>query len=125
MCLLGPCLLACLRYTCHQVEEKYTIENGYAHDAQVIYGDTDSVFVKFGVETVADAMKFGEEAADMVSTTFLKPIKLEFEKVSVWTTMYIYICVYMYIYVYVCRDATMSVRIHANTYVCIYTFIHI
>ena len=23
-------------------EEKYCIQNGYAHDAQVIYGDTDS-----------------------------------------------------------------------------------
>merc|ERR1719277_293368 len=37
--------------------------------------------VKFGVDTVAEAMRLGEEAADMVSATFLKPIKLEFEKV--------------------------------------------
>merc|ERR1712176_967635 len=29
----------------------------------------------------AEAMKLGEEAADMVSATFIKPIKLEFEKV--------------------------------------------
>merc|ERR1712048_510909 len=67
--------------TKQQVEEKYCIKNGYANDAQVVYGDTDSVFVKFGVDTVAEAMKLGEEAADMVSETFLKPIKLEFEKV--------------------------------------------
>merc|ERR1711957_559745 len=51
------------------------------HDAQVIYGDTDSVMVKFGCKTVAEAMSFGKEAADMVSETFLRPIKLEFEKV--------------------------------------------
>eukprot|EP00929_Paragymnodinium_shiwhaense_P105428 TRINITY_DN7044_c0_g1_i1.p1 TRINITY_DN7044_c0_g1~~TRINITY_DN7044_c0_g1_i1.p1 ORF type:complete len:1040 (-),score=307.96 TRINITY_DN7044_c0_g1_i1:396-3515(-) len=67
--------------TKRQVEAHYTIQNGYAHDAHVIYGDTDSVFVKFGPDTVAECMKLGEEAADRVSTTFLKPIKLEFEKV--------------------------------------------
>jgi DNA polymerase delta subunit 1 len=63
------------------VEEKYTIENGHAHDAQVIYGDTDSVMVKFGTDSVEEAMRLGEEAAGMVSATFLRPIKLEFEKV--------------------------------------------
>jgi len=68
-------------HTKNMVEAKYTIENGYAHNAQVIYGDTDSVMVKFGVDSVAEAMKLGQEAADMVSETFLKPIKLEFEKV--------------------------------------------
>merc|ERR1719277_2681916 len=37
--------------------------------------------VKFGVDTVAEAMRLGREAADLVSATFLRPIKLEFEKV--------------------------------------------
>jgi len=64
-----------------EVEEQYTIANGYSHDAKVIYGDTDSVMVKFGVENLADAMKLGEEAAQFVSKKFEKPIKLEFEKV--------------------------------------------
>ncbi|PQE28442.1 hypothetical protein CJF30_00008156 [Rutstroemia sp. NJR-2017a BBW] len=64
-----------------EVEAKYTIVNGYSHDAQVIYGDTDSVMVKFGVKDLADAMKLGEEAAQYVSSKFIKPIKLEFEKV--------------------------------------------
>ncbi|RAO70726.1 uncharacterized protein BHQ10_006738 [Talaromyces amestolkiae] len=64
-----------------EVEAKYTIANGYSHDAQVIYGDTDSVMVKFGVRTLEEAMKLGEEAADYVSSKFIKPIKLEFEKV--------------------------------------------
>jgi DNA polymerase delta subunit 1 len=58
-----------------EVEARYTIANGYSHDAQVIYGDTDSVMVKFGVGELA------EEAADFVSSKFIKPIKLEFEKV--------------------------------------------
>ncbi|CAH1787413.1 unnamed protein product [Owenia fusiformis] len=63
------------------VEENYTIENGYKHNAKVIYGDTDSVMCKFGVETVAEAMELGKKAADEISATFIKPIKLEFEKV--------------------------------------------
>ena len=50
-------------------------------DAVVIYGDTDSVMVKFGVETVAEAMELGHIAATQVSKKFIKPIKLEFEKV--------------------------------------------
>jgi DNA polymerase delta subunit 1 len=64
-----------------EVEARYTIANGYSHDAQVIYGDTDSVMVKFGVTELEEAMKLGEEAADYVSSKFIKPIKLEFEKV--------------------------------------------
>mmetsp|Transcript_75821 Transcript_75821/g.158059 ORF Transcript_75821/g.158059 Transcript_75821/m.158059 type:complete len:1056 (+) Transcript_75821:103-3270(+) len=70
-----------IEHTKNMVEAHYTIQNGKAHDAKVIYGDTDSVFVKFGCETVAEAMEMGEEAADMVSKTFAHPIKLEFEKV--------------------------------------------
>ena len=50
-------------------------------NAVVIYGDTDSVMVKFGVETVAEAMELGHYAATEVSKKFVKPIKLEFEKV--------------------------------------------
>ena len=64
-----------------EVEAKYNIANGYAHDAEVIYGDTDSVMVKFGTPNLAEAMKMGQEAADYVSGKFTKPIKLEFEKV--------------------------------------------
>jgi len=37
---------------------------------------------KFGVKTVAEAMKLGKEAADTISRNFPEPIKLEFEKVS-------------------------------------------
>ena len=38
----------------------------YGADAIVVYGDTDSVMVKFGVKTVDDAMKLGLEAAEEV-----------------------------------------------------------
>lgn len=67
--------------TKNEVEARYNIANGYSHDAQVIYGDTDSVMVKFGTTELAEAMKLGEEAANFVSSKFVKPIKLEFEKV--------------------------------------------
>lgn len=63
------------------VESKYTLANGYAADAKVIYGDTDSVMCKMGVQTVQEAMKIGREAAEWVSSHFIPPIKLEFEKV--------------------------------------------
>lgn len=63
------------------VEEKFTTLGGYEHNAEVIYGDTDSVMVQFGVPTVEAAMNLGREAAEYISGTFIKPIKLEFEKV--------------------------------------------
>ncbi len=64
-----------------EVEARYTVANGYSHDAQVIYGDTDSVMVKFGPKELDKAMQLGEDAASYVSSKFVKPIKLEFEKV--------------------------------------------
>jgi len=50
--------------------------------AHVIYGDTDSVMVNFGVKTVAEAMFLGQYGADEISKRFMSPIKLEFEKVT-------------------------------------------
>ena len=67
--------------TREEVQATYTIENGYEFDAQVIYGDTDSVMVKFGPKDLKKVMKLGQEAAEFVSAKFPKPIKLEFEKV--------------------------------------------
>lgn len=64
-----------------EVESHYSVANGYDHDAQVIYGDTDSVMVKFGTNKLEEAMRLGAEAASLVTTKFTKPIKLEFEKV--------------------------------------------
>ncbi len=63
------------------VETHFTVANNYPADAQVVYGDTDSVMVKFGVHDVVTAMPLAEEAAKLVSAEFPSPIKLEFEKV--------------------------------------------
>ncbi|KAK1264132.1 DNA polymerase delta catalytic subunit [Acorus gramineus] len=70
-----------IEHTKKLVEEKFTTTGGYDYNAQVVYGDTDSVMVQFGVSNVAAAMTLGREAAEYISNTFTKPIKLEFEKV--------------------------------------------
>ncbi|WCJ37598.1 DNA polymerase delta catalytic subunit [Euphorbia peplus] len=70
-----------IEHTKKLVEDKFTIIGGYEHNAEVIYGDTDSVMVQFGVSTVEEAMRLGREAAEHISGTFINPIKLEFEKV--------------------------------------------
>lgn len=54
---------------------------------KVIYGDTDSVMVKLGVATVREAMDIGKEAAEWVSSHFIQPIKLEFEKVPLLSSV--------------------------------------
>jgi len=49
--------------------------------ASVIYGDTDSVMIKFGEGmSLSDAMERGREAAERITALFPKPVKLEFEK---------------------------------------------
>ncbi|OBZ82248.1 DNA polymerase delta catalytic subunit [Choanephora cucurbitarum] len=63
------------------VESHFTIKNGYKHDAKVIYGDTDSVMIKFGVDNLKEAMALGREGAALVTKEFLRPINLDFEKV--------------------------------------------
>ncbi|KAK8958305.1 DNA polymerase delta catalytic subunit [Platanthera guangdongensis] len=70
-----------IEHTKKLVEERFTMLAEYEHNAEVVYGDTDSVMVQFGVPTVEAAMKLGREAAEYISGTFMKPIKLEFEKV--------------------------------------------
>lgn len=48
--------------TKQEVEAQYNQKNGYKHDAQVIYGDTDSVMIKFGCPDIETAMKLGKLA---------------------------------------------------------------
>lgn len=63
------------------IESHFTIKNNYEHDAQVIYGDTDSVMIKFGVDNLERAMELGREGASLVTSHFIRPINLDFEKV--------------------------------------------
>ncbi|KAI0255835.1 DNA polymerase family B-domain-containing protein, partial [Lactifluus subvellereus] len=64
-----------------EVEAEYCVANGHTHNAEVIYGDTDSVMVRFGPNELDKVMAMGSEAAELVTKKFVKPIKLEFEKV--------------------------------------------
>lgn len=63
------------------IMEKFSQTNGYLFNSEVIYGDTDSVMIKFGVKSMKEAFVLGKEAAEYVSSFFEDPVKLEFEKV--------------------------------------------
>ncbi|XP_044259978.1 DNA polymerase delta catalytic subunit isoform X2 [Tribolium madens] len=70
-----------IEQTKQEVEQHYRTVNNYESDAVVIYGDTDSVMVNFKVKSLERSMELGREAAELISAKFIKPIKLEFEKV--------------------------------------------
>lgn len=42
-----------------EVEAEFSIANGHSHNAEVIYGDTDSVMVKFGPTDLTQVMALG------------------------------------------------------------------
>lgn len=52
-----------IEHTKKMVHEQFNTANGYSADAEVVYGDTDSVMVNFRVDSVAEAMRLGGEAA--------------------------------------------------------------
>jgi len=71
------------------VEDKFTRANGYPFDATIVYGDTDSVFVRLSREvSIQESAQFGQEMARHVTRHFQdkygkRPgniIELEFEK---------------------------------------------
>lgn len=53
-----------------------------AWGAQVVYGDTDSLFIYLPGKSKADAFKIGHEMAAVITSQNPRPIKLKFEKVS-------------------------------------------
>jgi len=52
------------------VTEKFTTLNGYPANANVLYGDTDSVMVSFGVKSIEETIALGKEGAAYISSFF-------------------------------------------------------
>ncbi|KXS19990.1 hypothetical protein M427DRAFT_399532 [Gonapodya prolifera JEL478] len=70
-----------LERTKQEIELKFRKTEGFDTDARVIYGDTDSVFVKFPDSSVGDAIRMSKKISDHITTLFEQPIALEFQKV--------------------------------------------
>ncbi|KAJ1460963.1 DNA polymerase family B-domain-containing protein [Pelagophyceae sp. CCMP2097] len=62
------------------LQTKAFVEQHYP-DATVVYGDTDSVMIKFGAGGVPETMVLARQVAERVTAIFPRPVKLEFEKV--------------------------------------------
>ena len=82
---ISECVCAIGRYgledTQHKVETEFCPANGYAHQAVIIAGDTDSVMIKFGVPSIKECNQLAFKAQKLCNQLFRPPIKLEFEKV--------------------------------------------
>jgi DNA polymerase delta subunit 1 len=88
-----------IEQTKREVEQHYRIVNNYEADATVIYGDTDSVMVNFKVKSLERSMELGREAAELISAKFIKPIKLEFEKVYLFGNFcFVFVNVFLKVY---------------------------
>jgi DNA polymerase zeta len=51
------------------------------NNIEVVYGDTDSIFVKLPGRTVQEAFAFGEEFCQAVTRSNPPPVQLKLEKV--------------------------------------------
>ncbi|CEQ38813.1 SPOSA6832_00268 [Sporobolomyces salmonicolor] len=70
------------RETLEAVSDVSTIRGNEEWGAEVVYGDTDSLFIYLPGKTVEDAFRIGNEMADTVTSQNPRPIKLKFEKVG-------------------------------------------
>jgi DNA polymerase elongation subunit (family B) len=60
-------------------DAKRIVETEFGGD--VIYGDTDSIFIKFPTTDLAESIKLGQAAADRITKSInRKPYKIEYEK---------------------------------------------
>mmetsp|Transcript_3653 Transcript_3653/g.9856 ORF Transcript_3653/g.9856 Transcript_3653/m.9856 type:complete len:447 (+) Transcript_3653:5303-6643(+) len=85
MPLLADAIVECGRRTLtNAINLANSWGKGGAYDgAHVIYGDTDSVFVKLPGRSVKEAFRFGEEFCKAVTAANPPPVQLKLEKVYV------------------------------------------
>lgn len=63
------------------IEERFSKKNGFTHDAEVIYGDTDSVMINFSEKSLEKVFEMSKLVTAFMAERFEKPICLDFEKV--------------------------------------------
>ena len=66
----------------YYVQARKLIEQQPAWGAEVVYGDTDSLFVWLPGKTKDEGFRIGADMAYQVSRLNPRPVKLKFEKVS-------------------------------------------
>jgi DNA polymerase delta subunit 1 len=57
---------------------KSVIENEY--DGEIVYGDTDSIFIKFKTTSLSESIDLAKKAADRITSLCRRPYKIEYEK---------------------------------------------
>lgn len=90
MPLLADTIVACGRQTLRKAIELVTRwgkESTKWRDCEVIYGDTDSLFVKLPGRSCKEAFEFGEALCCAVTADNPPPVQLKLEKVYVGSIM--------------------------------------
>jgi DNA polymerase elongation subunit (family B) len=59
-------------------DAKKVVEDEFG--GEVIYGDTDSIFIKFQTKDLAESIELGKKAADRITSLCRKPYRIEYEK---------------------------------------------
>jgi DNA polymerase zeta len=101
MPLLADTIVECGRRTLHNAIDLANSwgrdSNGKWRECEVIYGDTDSVFIRLPGRSVQEAFRFGEEFCAAVTAANPPPVQLKLEKVylgSIMQTVRVYDCFY-------------------------------
>jgi DNA polymerase zeta len=91
MPLLADTIVECGRRTLHDAINLANLwgreANGRWRGCEVIYGDTDSVFVRLPGRSVQEAFQFGEEFCRDVTANNPPPVQLKLEKVYLGSIM--------------------------------------
>lgn len=85
MPLLADTIVECGRRTLSNaiaLATKWGADKKGSHfGAEVVYGDTDSIFIKLPGRTTKEAFAFGREFCDAVTASNPPPVQLKLEKV--------------------------------------------